>query len=308
MQSRSLSPMRPTAAILNGSYWSYVAAINAPSMGSGRRCTYPLRGLRLDFHLGTLMDHVEVTRRKRIHHFHPHPPRSLLLSQGMRGSRDVWGHGTNISNFISPVTIALLRVTVEHLRLGPCALARSQSSRCGVGARPDGWYLRVRLGKSAAGMVELGSGGSIPARVGRKYSSSGRSLTPTRRPGRVGAYIVGVVDHSYLATWLPLRLTMPSYTSITHVILAVGRTIAGDSALPVPGRPQDHWRPHTCVRPASHVGSTTSAGQLFEEAMMWWPGHHVPYHSFLPREDLLEVPDEGAEDEVLCLAADSMWL
>ncbi|RWV84040.1 hypothetical protein GW17_00054282 [Ensete ventricosum] len=40
----------------------------------------------------------------------------------------------------------------------PCALARPRSSRCGVGARSDGWYLGVRLGKLAAGMVELGSG------------------------------------------------------------------------------------------------------------------------------------------------------
>ncbi|RZS01943.1 hypothetical protein BHM03_00031904 [Ensete ventricosum] len=34
-------------------------------------------------------------------------------------------------------------------------------------------------------------------------------------------YIVGVVDHPYLATWLPLWLTMPSYTSTTPVVLAV---------------------------------------------------------------------------------------
>ncbi|RWW46781.1 hypothetical protein BHE74_00047319 [Ensete ventricosum] len=41
---------------------------------------------------------------------------------------------------------------------GPCALARPRSFRYGVGARSDGWNLGVRLGKSAAGMVELGSG------------------------------------------------------------------------------------------------------------------------------------------------------
>ncbi|RRT34585.1 hypothetical protein B296_00053092 [Ensete ventricosum] len=91
-----------------------------------------------------------------------------------------------------------------------------------------------------------------------------------------GAYIVGVVDHPYLATRLPLWLTLSSYTSTMPVVLAVrdaftgegigltcvrsvvrllgyrsylcqvGRTTAGDSALPVPGRPHDHWRPHTC--------------------------------------------------------------
>ncbi|RWW41064.1 hypothetical protein BHE74_00053479 [Ensete ventricosum] len=80
----------------------------------------------------------------------------------------------------------------------------------------------------------------------------------------------------------------------------VGRTTTGVSALPVSGRPYDRWRPHTCVRLACRVGSATSAGQLSEGAMMWWPGHHVPYHS--PREDLLGAPDEGVADEVLCLA------
>ncbi|RZR75717.1 hypothetical protein BHM03_00000197 [Ensete ventricosum] len=80
----------------------------------------------------------------------------------------------------------------------------------------------------------------------------------------------------------------------------VGRTTTGVSALPVSGRPYDRWRPHTCVRLACRVGLATSAGQLSEGAMMWWPGHHVPYHS--PREDLLGAPDEGVADEVLCLA------
>ncbi|RWV86811.1 hypothetical protein GW17_00051258 [Ensete ventricosum] len=49
-------------------------------------------------------------------------------------------------------------------------------------------------------MAELGSGGSTPARV--------------------GAYIVGVVDHSYLATRLPLWLTLSSYASTTLAVLA----------------------------------------------------------------------------------------
>ncbi|RWW18791.1 hypothetical protein GW17_00017207 [Ensete ventricosum] len=80
-----------------------------------------------------------------------------------------------------------------------------------------------------------------------EWWSSGRSLTPARRSGRVGsrhdpsdghvssvvcfliplprrgagAYIVGVVNHPYLATWLPLWLTMSSYTSTTPVVLTV---------------------------------------------------------------------------------------
>ncbi|RRT70942.1 hypothetical protein B296_00008614, partial [Ensete ventricosum] len=37
------------------------------------------------------------------------------------------------------------------------------------------------------------------------------------------AYIVGIVDHLYLATRLPLWLTLPSYTSIMPVILAASK-------------------------------------------------------------------------------------
>ncbi|RWV84498.1 hypothetical protein GW17_00053782 [Ensete ventricosum] len=40
----------------------------------------------------------------------------------------------------------------------------------------------------------------------------------------------------------------------------VGHTTVGDLALPVASRPHDHWRPHTCVRPAYRVGSATSMG------------------------------------------------
>ncbi|RWW28168.1 hypothetical protein GW17_00007374 [Ensete ventricosum] len=110
----------------------------------------------------------------------------------------------------------------------------------------------VGRGCSARWMVPQGSAHEVScwnggARVGRKYSNSGRSLTPARRSGRVGsrhdpsdgpvslvlcfpilmprrgagAYIVGVVDHPYLTTWLPLWPTMPSYTSTTPAVLAV---------------------------------------------------------------------------------------
>ncbi|RZS15968.1 hypothetical protein BHM03_00047895 [Ensete ventricosum] len=89
----------------------------------------------------------------------------------------------------------------------------------------------------------------------------------------MSAYIVGVVDHPYLTTWLPLWLTMPSYISTTPVVLVmrdastgkgigltcvrsvvrplgirpylcqVGRTIAGapilmSDQLPASGRPR----------------------------------------------------------------------
>ncbi|RRT63573.1 hypothetical protein B296_00035400 [Ensete ventricosum] len=50
---------------------------------------------------------------------------------------------------------------------GPCALARPRTSRYGVEAWPDEWGSRTRLGRPAIGVVELGSGGNTPARVGR---------------------------------------------------------------------------------------------------------------------------------------------
>ncbi|RZR73592.1 hypothetical protein BHM03_00026158, partial [Ensete ventricosum] len=100
------------------------------------------------------------------------------------------------------------------------------------------------------------------------------------------AYIVSVIDHPYLATRLPLWLTLSSYASTTPVVLAVRDASTGEgigltcvrSAVRFLGyRSHDHWRPHTCVRPAYHVGSATSAGQLSEGAMMWRPGHYVSY-------------------------------
>ncbi|RZS00109.1 hypothetical protein BHM03_00029760 [Ensete ventricosum] len=115
-----------------------------------------------------------------------------------------------------------------------------------------------------------------------------------RKGTKGGAYIVGVVGHPYLATLLPLWLTMP----VIHF----------HHARHPCGRPYDRWRSHTCIRPASRIGSATSTGQLSKGARMWRLGHHLPHHSSPPREDLLEVPDEGAEDEVWCLAADSWWL
>ncbi|RZS15104.1 hypothetical protein BHM03_00046891 [Ensete ventricosum] len=42
--------------------------------------------------------------------------------------------------------------------------------------------------------------------------------------GWSGAYIVGVVDHPYLATRLPLWLTLSSYASTTPIVLTVRDT------------------------------------------------------------------------------------
>ncbi|RRT66382.1 hypothetical protein B296_00038550, partial [Ensete ventricosum] len=85
------------------------------------------------------------------------------------------------------------------------------------------------------------------------------------------AYIVGVVDHPYLATRLSLWLTLSSYASTTFAVLAVrdastgegigltcvrsavrslgyrpylyqvDRTTVGVSTLPVSDRPYDRW-------------------------------------------------------------------
>ncbi|RRT79922.1 hypothetical protein B296_00015026 [Ensete ventricosum] len=96
---------------------------------------------------------------------------------------------------------------------------RSWSS--GIGRNP-----RVRLGKSIAGVVEHGSGGG---------STGAR------------AHIVGVVDHPYLATWLPLWLTMLSHTSTMPAVLAVGHASMGKGV------------GLTCVRP---VGRTTAGAPI----------------------------------------------
>ncbi|RRT64306.1 hypothetical protein B296_00019384 [Ensete ventricosum] len=91
------------------------------------------------------------------------------------------------------------------------------------------------------------------ARVGLKYSSSGRFLTPARRSGWVGsrrdpsdgqvssvvsfaipllrrgagAFIVSAIGRSYLISLLSLLLTMSSYLSTMLAILTVRRAPAG---------------------------------------------------------------------------------
>ncbi|RWV78791.1 hypothetical protein GW17_00060183, partial [Ensete ventricosum] len=98
---------------------------------------------------------------------------------------------------------------------GPCALARPRSAQCGVGVRSDGWNPGVRLGKSAAGMVEVGQ---------EEAPQVGSGVDSCKEVGS-GAYIVGVVDHPYLTTWSPLWLTMPSYTSTTPAVLAMYQSV-----------------------------------------------------------------------------------
>ncbi|RWW02996.1 hypothetical protein GW17_00033887 [Ensete ventricosum] len=146
--------------------------------------------------------------------------------------------------------------------------------------------------RGSAREVDCWNGG---AQVGLKYSSSGRSLTPARRSGRVGsrrdpsdgqvssvvgfsiplprrgagAFIVSVVGHSYLVTLLPLWLTMSSYPSTTPVVLAVRHASTGKGCRPylcqVGCTTTDAH--HTCIRPIAYVESTISTGQLSESTM-----------------------------------------
>ncbi|RWW54738.1 hypothetical protein BHE74_00038658 [Ensete ventricosum] len=182
----------------------------------------------------------------------------------------------------------------------PCVQVHPWSSRDGVDAPLDGWIPRTPSRRLAAGVVELGKGG-----------------------GTSGAYIVSVVSHPYLTTLLPLWLTMSSCPSTTPVVLVVRHVSAGkgvdltcvkSTVRPLRCRPYlcqvDHTIAgvSTLLVSASRVGLATSAGQLSEGARTWQPGQHLPYHSSPPPEDLLEVPDEGAEDEVLCLVVGPWWL
>ncbi|RRT44960.1 hypothetical protein B296_00054543, partial [Ensete ventricosum] len=120
---------------------------------------------------------------------------------------------------------------------------RSWSSRIGRN-------LGVRLGKSAAGVVERGSEG-----------------------GFTGAYIVGVVDHPYMATWLPLWLTMLSHTFTMPVVLAVAHASAckgvGLTCVRPVVRPlaPPYLRPASFLRRVDHVGGPVVRGRADVAAM-----------------------------------------
>ncbi|RWW58999.1 hypothetical protein BHE74_00034095 [Ensete ventricosum] len=128
-------------------------------------------------------------------------------------------------------------------------------------ARREGGGVRLKLDRMGD---DLGLGywsGGAP--VGKKSPSSGRPSILARRPSRVGsrrdpsngrvnlvvhfsiplprkgagAFIVSVVDHSYLLLW-PI---MPSYPSTTLAVHVVRRAFTGrGSTLPVSGRLYDH--------------------------------------------------------------------
>ncbi|RZS28274.1 hypothetical protein BHM03_00061848 [Ensete ventricosum] len=101
---------------------------------------------------------------------------------------------------------------------GPCALARPPR-----GLLDTEWEL-VRMG----GDSELG----LEGRLLEWWSPGEKGViqfgSATNSYKEVGsAFIVGVVDHSYLITLLPLWLTIPSYPPAMLVVLAMRRAFAG---------------------------------------------------------------------------------
>ncbi|RRT35739.1 hypothetical protein B296_00052113 [Ensete ventricosum] len=81
----------------------------------------------------------------------------------------------------------------------------------------------------------------------------------------LGAFIVGVVDRSYLITLLLLWLTMLSYSFTMLAVLAMRRLQVGGADLTcVRSAVRLLAPPHTSVRPVARVGSASSAGQLSE--------------------------------------------
>ncbi|RWW64186.1 hypothetical protein BHE74_00028591 [Ensete ventricosum] len=128
-----------------------------------------------------------------------------------------------------------------------------------------GWQLEWRSsGQEKAPQVGLASAPARRSGLSSRHDPSDDQVSfvvdfsiPLSRRG-AEAYIVGVVGHPYLTTLVPLWLIMSSYLSTTPVVLTVKHAFAG--------RPYDRWRPHTCIRPTSRIGSTTSTGQLSEGA------------------------------------------
>ncbi|RRT46272.1 hypothetical protein B296_00050429 [Ensete ventricosum] len=82
-----------------------------------------------------------------------------------------------------------------------------------------------------------------------------------------GAYIVGVVGRPYLATWLPLWLTMLSHTSTITVVLAVGHASASKGVDLTCVKPTVRPLAPPYLRPASfphrvgHVGGPVVRGR-----------------------------------------------
>ncbi|RWV87378.1 hypothetical protein GW17_00050636 [Ensete ventricosum] len=191
---------------------------------------------------------------------------------------------------------------VDTVGLSSCVLVRPRSSWHRGGARLDGRNPRVRLERSAASVVDLGSGIIVSARVEscKKVWSGGAPdvTSPTvklvrlsilRSPLRRGAraFIVKATRLPYLRSSVCLLLTVPSYFVAAFMVLAARCAACflplgnvGLAPLTLVGsavrRPT---LPCLCQASSNHVGSTTSLGQLSGDMGMWQPGQHPSYHT-----------------------------
>ncbi|RZR88222.1 hypothetical protein BHM03_00015750 [Ensete ventricosum] len=101
---------------------------------------------------------------------------------------------------------------------GPCALARPPRGLLGTE-----WELVCMSGDS-----ELDLGGRLLEwwSPGEEGVVQLRSAAGSSKKVGSGAFILGVVDHSYLITLLPLWLTLPPYPPIMLAVLAMRRAFA----------------------------------------------------------------------------------
>ncbi|RWV86869.1 hypothetical protein GW17_00051190 [Ensete ventricosum] len=74
----------------------------------------------------------------------------------------------------------------------------------------------------------------------------------------------------------------------THPVRSVDLTCVRSAVRPL-------TPPHTYIRPATRIESTTSMGQLSEGTMMWRSGQHLSYHSSPPGKTFSRLPTRVLE-------------
>ncbi|RWW86830.1 hypothetical protein BHE74_00004366 [Ensete ventricosum] len=126
---------------------------------------------------------------------------------------------------------------------GPCALARPPHGLLGTE-----WELVWMSGDS-----ELDLGGRLLEwwSPGEEGVVQLRSAAGSCKKVGSGAFILGVVDHSYLITLLPLWLTIPSYPPTMLAVLAMRRAFAVGGC-----------RPYLCQVGCTSTGAPRISGRL----------------------------------------------
>ncbi|RRT32981.1 hypothetical protein B296_00057268 [Ensete ventricosum] len=169
------------------------------------------------------------------------------------------------------------------------------------------WSGRARVGWMCLNSCWMPTHARRSDRVGSRRDPSDGQVSlvidfaiPLPRRG-AGAFIVSDIGHSYLITLLHLWFTLLSYLSTMLVVLAVRRASTGKGC-----------RSYLC-----RVGCTTVDAPILASDQLLVSGRPRRRGSCPrgrgrpppppPREDLLEVPDYGAEDEVLCSVAGLWW-